>query len=158
MMPVRLYNKRWSLARHLLPAAFLLATMTQGISMAVAAPADDLVAALHYDQYYTGVANVAVTLAEQKLKEKGLTGPALTTASATLQKEADGYKNVFLSRLATVFSTKFTPAELQQLTTFYKSPLGVKVAGVQTDMQDQLTTATRDMGIYIGVVAAQLTK
>ena len=139
-----------------LAGAAFIAVLELAATPALADSADDLVLALHYDQYYAGISKLAIAEAEQRLKDKGLAGQKLTTASTKLEQEAAAYQKTFLQQIANSYRTRFSATELDWLVKFSKSPFGEKVGAAQKSIQDDLARATRDAGVFIGVTAAQL--
>lgn len=120
--------------------------------------ADDLVAQLHYDQYYSNISKLAVTEAVVQLKAKGMAGQALDDVSVKLGNDVSQYEKTFLGQIADSYRSRFTPAELSQLIAFYQSLLGLKVSAAQPSIRSDLNKFTSDMGVFVGAAAAQHAK
>ncbi|RUX98040.1 MULTISPECIES: DUF2059 domain-containing protein [unclassified Mesorhizobium] len=138
-----------------LVAAIFLATIIFS-PPALADPADDIVLILGYDKYYDNLSSLTVNQAMEKLTALKIPGPS--DALPKLEDDARSYKVVFLGAIAKSYRARFTPSELGNLLSFYKSPLGQKVGDVQGPVKDDVVAASRNLGVYIGVEAAQLAK
>lgn len=71
------------------------------------------------------------------------------TAITKILDEYKGRKGELLDQFARVYAVRFTAEELQQIVTFYESPVGVKLsqanAEVNTDIQRVLTVFTNTL-------------
>lgn len=152
----------------LLGAGNAMAAPSQPAAKAAAAPAkpaakpaatqdeaDGVVAALRYGQYYDAISKLALAQAQERLQERGLSGAALTAAMDKVQADTAGYRHIFMDQLAAAYRSRFTPAELTQIKTFYGSATGQKFATMKKPIDDELARATRDAGTFVGVSAAK---
>lgn len=132
--------------------------VTTASTSASADPADDIVAALGYNDYYTSLSNLMVEQAVQKLQSLKVSADKIAVDRPKIQADAASYRAIFLTSVAKSYRAHFTPAELVELMKFYGSPLGRKVGEAQNPIKDEVAAASTAAGMYIGVQTAQLVK
>ena len=138
-------------------AAMSFAVTTASTS-ASADPADDIVATLGYNDYYTSFSKLMVEQAVEKLQSLNVSADKIAADRPKIQADAASYRAIFLSSIAKSYRAHFTPAELEELAKFYGSPLGRKVGQAQNPIKNEVAAATTAAGMYIGLQTAQLVK
>lgn len=125
---------------------------------AVADPADDLVVAMGYNDYYTGFSSLLVETAVDKLKSLNLSAETIAADRPKIEADAAAYRATFLGSIAKAYRARFSPEELQQLAKFYGSPLGKKIGATQQPIKDDVAAASTAAGMYVALQTAQLVK
>ncbi len=125
---------------------------------AAADPADDLVAAMGYNDYYTSFSSLMVEQAVEKLQSLKISADKIAADRPKIEADAAGYRANFLGLIAKAYRARFTPSELQELAKFYQSPVGQKVGQAQKPIKDEVAAASTAAGMYIALQTAQLVK
>jgi uncharacterized protein len=66
------------------------------------------------------------------------------TFAPRLRDEVEAEKSKLLDRIVDVYARGYTVDELQQMTAFYKTPLGQKILATQMDVSTAILQLTRD--------------
>jgi len=125
---------------------------------AAADPADDLVNAMGYGDYYTSFSAVMVEQAVEKLQKLQISPEVIAADRPKIEADAAAYRPTFLGSIAKAYRARFTPSELQELAKFYQSPLGQKIGQAQKPIKDEMAAASTAGGMFIALQTAQLVK
>lgn len=79
-------------------------------------------------------------------------------ARADLQKAAASAREEILAAIAAHYATAFTPAELNDLLAFFKSPLGTKLVEVQEIKSPEVNAAIQQQIVKLVVQMSALTR
>jgi hypothetical protein len=90
------------------------------------------------DIFGTGLADVAAKTLQQVLKLNPQLGAQATQAVTDAVNEYKSHRSELLDQVARIYAQHFTADELQQLVTFYSSPVGQKLASSNFDINQQL--------------------
>lgn len=122
------------------------------LMLAVAAPAfaqevspDQLALARKYvdltdkvDIFGTSLADIAARTLQQVLKLNPTLGSQATQAVTDVVNDYKKHRDDLMDRIARIYAQHFTADELQQLVTFYSSPVGQKLASANFEINQQL--------------------
>ena len=90
------------------------------------------------DIFGTGLADVAAKTLQQVLKLNPQLGGQATQAVTDVVTEYKAHRSDLLDQIARIYAQHFTTDELQQLVTFYGSPVGQKLASQNYEINQEL--------------------
>jgi uncharacterized protein len=90
------------------------------------------------DLFGTSLADVAGRTLQQVLKLNPALGGQATQAVTDVVNDYKQHRGDLFDQIARVYAQHFTTDELQQLVTFYSSPVGQKLAGANFEINQQL--------------------
>lgn len=91
------------------------------------------------DVYGTSIVDMAAQTLQQILRLNPAIGDQATAAVTDVVKGYKARRSDLIDQMARVYAQQFTADELQQIVTFYSSPVGQKLATANLGINQQLT-------------------